>query len=503
MDSNNILLLSNDTFIHNSIKKILNLQDVWVHKIGAQNLMLTIYKLDGKILIVDLDEYRESVTEIINSIQAYDFLPVIYIYSSQTINRFMKTLESEVIIHKSVLHHALPNIVKQSLMFKHKLDYTTESYRAMDSIYSLTDSSIDKFINSRNLVSDNFIQNLLTNVFASNSFISNSPAIVLITAITDDKSITEIYRLSKDSTIRDSDPIILKDNEYPYFNMTLENEFFYNCNTGELSDIDDYHMLFNKKILKALPKLNNICGYITSNIAMIALNYENPLSSFEADIIKALCVEYNLFENIRTRISAVNEAFVYTTNALARAAEANDDDTGNHIKRVNEYSKLIATHLGMDNDFISTISFSAQMHDVGKIHIPKNIICKASKLTDEEFHLIKQHPIYGAKIIGNSPHLQMAKDIALHHHERYDGTGYPRGVKGEDIPLSARIVMMADIYDALRSERTYKQGFSHDKTYEIIVMGDGRVMPNHFDPKILNIFLKIHTKMDEIYNIYK
>lgn len=503
MESNNILLLSNDTLIHNSIKKILDSQSVCVHRIGAQNLMFTIYRLDGKILIVDLDEYRESVTEIISSIQSYDFLPVIYIYSSQTINSFVETLKSEVVIHKNILHHVLPNIVKQSLTFKHKLDHTTESYRVMDSIYSLTDSSLNKFINSKDLVSDNFIQNLLTNVFASNSFISNSPTIVLITAINNSKSITEIYRLSNGLTIRDKNPIILEDNEYPYFNITLENEFFYNCNSGELSDIEDYHMLFNEKILNALPKLNNICGYVTTNIAMIALNYEKPLSSFEADIIKALCVEYNLFENVRTRINEVNSAFVYTTNALARAAEANDDDTGNHIKRVNEYSKLIAEHLGMDSDFISTIFFSAQMHDVGKIHISKSIICKTSKLTDSEFELIKQHPIYGAKIIGNSPHLQMAKDIALHHHERFDGSGYPRGVKGEDIPLSARIVMIADIYDALRSKRAYKPGFSHEKTYDIIANGDGRVMPSHFDPRVHNVFLQIHKKMDEIYNTYK
>ncbi len=503
MESNNILLLSNDLSIYNLIQKSLDKLDVYIHKISPQNLMLTIYKLDGKILIVDLDEYRESVTEIINSIQAYDFLPVIYIFSSQDSAGFEETLKSEVVIHQSILHYALPNIIKQSLTFKQKLDHTTDSYHAMDSIYGITDNLLSKYISNKGLVYDDFINKLLANVFTSNPFISNSPSIVLITSMENDKSKTEIYELSDGLIVKNDTPIVLNNSGSPYYNITLENEFFFNCHLGELSDIEDYRMLFNKKILAALPQLNNICGYVTTNIAMIGLNYEKPLSSFEADIIKGLCVECNLFENIHARINEVNDAFVYTTNALARAAEANDDDTGNHIKRVNEYSRLIAKSLGMDNDFVSTIHFSAQMHDVGKIHISKNIICKAGRLTDEEFDMIKRHPIYGAKIIGDSPRLQMAKDIALHHHERYDGTGYPRGVKGEDIPMSARIVALADIYDALRSKRAYKPEFSHDKAYEIIVNGDGRVMPDHFDPNILKAFLEIHNKMDDIYNTYK
>lgn len=503
MELNNILLLSNDTSTCNSIKNNLESLNTCIHRIGPQNLMFTIYRLNGKVMIVDLDEYRESVIETINSIQEYHYLPVIYIFSSQTLDKIKEVLESEVVIHKSMIQYALPNIVKQSLIFKNKFDYTTESYNTIDYIYNYTDHTLNKFISKNHSDYTVFIENLFTKVFTDNPFISNSPAIVLIATKRQNTSITEIYRLSNGLTVKDDTSIILNNNEEPYFNIAIESEFFYNFNTGELSDIEDCTMLLNKNILESLPKINSIAGYVATNIAMIGLNYKKQLSSFDADIIKALCVEYNLFENISTRINDVNEAFIYTTNALARAAEANDDDTGNHIKRVNEYSKLIAEHLGMDNDFMDTIYFSAQMHDVGKIHIPKNIICKPTRLTDEEFNIIKQHPIYGAKIIGNSPHLEMAKDIALYHHERYDGTGYPRGVKGEAIPLSARIVALADIYDALRSSRSYKSGFSHEKAYDIIANGDGRVMPNHFDPNVHKAFLEIHNKLDEIFNAYK
>lgn len=503
MELNNILLLSDNTSTYNSIKSNLGSLNTCIHRIGPQNLMFTIYRLNGKILIVDLDEYRESVIETINSIQEYNYLPVIYIFSSQALDKIKELLKSEVVVHKSMIQYALPNIVKQSLIFKDRFDRTTESYNTIDCINDYTDHTLNEFISNNHSDYTIFVENLFTKVFTDNPFISNRPDIVLITTKRNDRSITEIYRLSNGVAVKDENSIILNDDDKPYFNIDIENEFFYNFNAGELSDIEDCTMILHRNILGALPKTNNISGYVTANIAMIGLNYQKQLSSFDADIIKALCVEYNLFENIRTRINDVNDAFVYTTNALARAAEANDDNTGNHIKRVNEYSKLIAEYLGLDSDFVHTIHYSAQMHDVGKIHIPKDIICKPARLTDEEFNIIKQHPIYGAKIIGNSPHLEMAKDIALHHHERYDGTGYPRGVQGEAIPLSARIVSLADIYDALRSPRSYKPGFSHEEAYDIIANGDGRVMPSHFDPNVYKAFLAMHNKMDEIFNAYK
>jgi HD-GYP domain-containing protein (c-di-GMP phosphodiesterase class II) len=143
------------------------------------------------------------------------------------------------------------------------------------------------------------------------------------------------------------------------------------------------------------------------------------------------------------------------------------------------------------------------MHDVGKIYVDKAILTKKEKLTDEEFEHIKSHTIHGEKIIGESEYLRMSSEIARNHHERYDGTGYPDGKKGEDIPISARIVSLADIYDALRSERSYKPGFSHEKSYKIIAKGDGRVEPQHFDPIVLEAFKKIHGDFKKIYEELK
>ena len=213
-----------------------------------------------------------------------------------------------------------------------------------------------------------------------------------------------------------------------------------------------------------------------------------------------MTVTLDLLENIRFQIHEVEGAFNYTLDALARAAEASDDMTGQHIRRVNEYSKFIAKKLRMGTKFTKEISNTAQMHDVGKIYVDNQILQKRGKLTDREFREMELHTVYGERIIGQSEYLQMAAEIALNHHEKMDGTGYPHGVKGDQIPLSARIVMMADIYDALRSERSYKPGFTHDQTSEIIIVGDGRVEPHHFDPEVWRVFKDNHEEFNRIFN---
>ena len=186
---------------------------------------------------------------------------------------------------------------------------------------------------------------------------------------------------------------------------------------------------------------------------------------------------------------------------LTAAAELRDEDTGQHITRIGRYAKRLSIQLGLPDDFVENISVSSAMHDVGKIGIPDSILLKPGSLTSDEFGTIKQHTIIGEKILRGSSHamLQMGATIAATHHERWDGSGYPYGLSGIDIPMAGRIVMLTDQYDALRSSRVYKPAFDHAKTCDIILMGDGRTMPGHFDPRILAAFNDIQDDFADIF----
>jgi HD-GYP domain-containing protein (c-di-GMP phosphodiesterase class II) len=199
------------------------------------------------------------------------------------------------------------------------------------------------------------------------------------------------------------------------------------------------------------------------------------------------------------RAAEYEDAFNYAIMALARAAEANDLDTGNHILRVGEFSAHIARELGQTDKFVEDIRLQATLHDVGKVHIPSHILKKPGRLTVEEMEEMKKHPSFGANIIGDHPHLAMGKRIALNHHEKYDGTGYPAGLKGEAIPLEARIVTLADCYDALRNSRIYKPCYDHRGAYDIITKGDDRIQPSNFDPAVFAIFTRTAARFEELY----
>lgn len=183
-------------------------------------------------------------------------------------------------------------------------------------------------------------------------------------------------------------------------------------------------------------------------------------------------------------------------SSLEAVNQFNDLETGNHIKRLNLYSELLANKLGCSKKFYEEIGRVASLHDVGKIGIDRSILKKPGKLTEEEFKVIKEHPEIGYEIIKKSGVSIMAENIARYHHEKWDGSGYPCGLKGLEIPLEARIVSVVDVYDALRQKRVYKDGFTHEKAIEIIKNESGK----SFDPNIVKIFLENEFKFERLFN---
>jgi putative two-component system response regulator len=211
-----------------------------------------------------------------------------------------------------------------------------------------------------------------------------------------------------------------------------------------------------------------------------------------------------LEQRVRERTADLQENYLETIFTMTRAAEHKDEDTGAHVLRISYYSRELARMLGMDEEFIDKIFFASPMHDIGKIGIPDHILLKPGSFTPDEWEVMKGHTSMGAKILGNSksPYLKMGAEIALNHHESWDGGGYPNGKRGEAIPLTARIMNICDIYDALRSKRPYKPAFDHLQTVDIITRGDNRTQPEHFDPVIFTAFKQNHQSFRDIFETY-
>lgn len=220
-------------------------------------------------------------------------------------------------------------------------------------------------------------------------------------------------------------------------------------------------------------------------------DYQNEL---EAEVERRTSQLLESLEKIKT-------VSLDTIHRLARAAEYKDEDTGKHIQRMSSYSALIASKMDVDNAFAESILYAAPMHDVGKIGIPDSILLKGGDLDSKEWETMKQHTFIGGRILEGSDTevIKLAEVIALTHHEKWDGSGYPRGIKEKDIPIAGRITAIADVFDALTTERPYKKSISLEAAFNIIDNSCG----SHFDPDVVEVFLSIKDEIKSIKDKYK
>jgi putative two-component system response regulator len=209
-----------------------------------------------------------------------------------------------------------------------------------------------------------------------------------------------------------------------------------------------------------------------------------------------------LEHQVKLRTAQLEESYRESLYLLTRAAEYRDETTGAHITRISDYCHSLAQVMGQSQEFQRKIFYASPMHDIGKIGIPDSILLKKAPLAPHEWAIMKTHTTVGADLLseGRSEYLRMAAEIARSHHERWDGSGYPNGLAREEIPLPARMMALCDCYDALRSARPYKEAFSHERTIDILIKGDGRTKPEHFDPDVLEAFISNAGIFSEIYH---
>jgi putative nucleotidyltransferase with HDIG domain len=208
--------------------------------------------------------------------------------------------------------------------------------------------------------------------------------------------------------------------------------------------------------------------------------------------------ESTLLKNeVQRQIEKIKQRELEILDMLAHVAEFRDENTYQHVKRVAEYSRILARGYGLDLKEQDIISKAAPLHDIGKIGIKDEVLLKTDRLTEEEFNIMKQHPTIGYKILSNSdhPYLKAGSIIALDHHEKWDGSGYPNGKKGEEISLYGRIVAVADVFDALTAERPYKKPWPLAETMTFIIENSGKI----FDPKVVDVFLENYESIFEYY----
>ena len=227
-------------------------------------------------------------------------------------------------------------------------------------------------------------------------------------------------------------------------------------------------------------------------LLMLLINPVLALLAFLLLRFLALVFEYGAY--LQEKAEETNRIQEEVIVSLAEITENKSEQTGQHIRRVSEYSRILARQLGYSEEDAQNLRLASTMHDLGKLMIPSEILDKPGRLTDEEFAVIKKHPGYGEHLLHNveGDTMVLAREVALEHHERYDGKGYPDGKKGEEISLEGRIVAVADVYDALTSRRSYKQAWDPRDAYAEIVKGSG----TQFDARVVDAFKAAYDEID-------
>ncbi|GAB4195657.1 MAG: hypothetical protein Kow00105_09880 [Phycisphaeraceae bacterium] len=289
-----------------------------------------------------------------------------------------------------------------------------------------------------------------------------------------------------------------------WFSAWLEREMMSRMLQGRSDTIARQEVLTFIEQVRAIGVIVAVAVVVISAIVtiMIVRRYESRLAEIN--------------RGLETQVARRSAALLRSRDAvifgLAKLAESRDGETGEHLERIAQYTEVLARQVsrmqtpGGDEDWVQTLASTSVLHDIGKVGIPDAVLRKPSSLTDEERKVVEKHPFIGGDTLieikrrwGEDPFLLTASQVCFGHHERWDGTGYPFGLKGEQIPMAARIVALADVYDALTSERAYKDALPHEQARQMIVDASG----TQFDPMVVQAFIEVQDQFQRIAEKFK
>lgn len=304
--------------------------------------------------------------------------------------------------------------------------------------------------------------------------------------------------------------------------ITKESVSGYTALTGEVLNIPDVYEIpkgmdykinldydrrnqYRSRSMLVVPLKDNENKVIGVLQLINAMDESGNVISFSGEMVEELVCSLGSQAAIAIKNAQLarelKEAYLDTIYCLSEAAESKDIDTGMHIQRVSNYSVALGKKLGLNENELELLLYASPMHDIGKVGIPDAVLLKPGRLDPEERKIIEQHTVIGAHILSKAknPFSKVSKDIALTHHEKYDGTGYPNKLKGEEIPLAGRIVALADVFDALINKRCYKSAMPYEDACEIIK----KESSHHFDPNVVTAFFEAYEDIREIFERYK
>ena len=256
---------------------------------------------------------------------------------------------------------------------------------------------------------------------------------------------------------------------------------------------------FIKKPINKAILLNRVQNFIKLRKAIRYLSHQEQILNVQVN--QATADLQKTIRDLTEAYAALEHKEHETLRVLSRTAEYKDEETANHVKRVSGYTVLMAKRLNLDENEQNILHFAAPLHDLGKVGTPDNILLKPGKLNEDEMKIMREHAAIGADILKDttSPYLKAGYIIAISHHEKYDGSGYPQGLIGEEIPLYGRIVAIADVFDALTSKRPYKKAWTFDEAIHFLRQNAG----THFDPLLIDLFTADLDDVHAIYTLYE